>query len=430
MDMISTTKIIHHEFVAYAQQLNNYKSVVQIDKNSSQIIEQLGGLHNVIQLCLTNQNSPNIIKQNNFEKLKSIINIPNDHDNKHDTVKVNNNKSNTKFKVATKQNMSLNCINNIRDWHSSSITINVDVRNNLYCKYLPKKYSEFVLNALLLNKWYFAFMTGIVAIIATIEVLSQIFFEIDIALQLTGSPLIGCSILCIFLTSYTIGANISIVFLIFQTFDFWFKVFSLIQFSFAFVFWCYYRINNDMLNDNLAYVYLQVFIVWGICFFIFIIDAILIPQSFTGLKYFLITYVTFHVFGQSLFVYFQNPTNDIFYYPFGKWRVNETRIDIKTLLISSLVNLALFIFKPVAAELFRYLINLRQRFIGNRRMSHDHDNQNDFFEQFRCGLIHKKPKIQWKNPRRKMSVEMNNVLFHMNKSYNQLSTPLLEDQTV
>ena len=35
----------------------------------------MGGLHNVIQLCLTNENVIDIMDQHNFEALKSVINI-------------------------------------------------------------------------------------------------------------------------------------------------------------------------------------------------------------------------------------------------------------------------------------------------------------------------------------------------------------------
>ena len=412
---------IHQEFVGYANLLAQYKLknssmtaeinyTKNLEENTQQIIGQLGGLHNVIQLCLTNHNSTNIIHKHNLEQLKSIINIDSN-------ININQNDINSETKSVTDMNFKVNCTDNNYEWHKSCITINVDINDNLYVKYLPPKYGEFILNRILLNKWFFGVISAIFTFIFILEIMTNTL--LNGKYSAASKPLVSGSILSLLFVIYAIGANISIVYLIIQTFDFWYKMFNLIQYCFAFIY--YSNHDHDVHVNSIPqwYIYLQLSLSLTTCASISIVDAMLIPQSFSIVKYFLIVMVVFCVLIEALFVYVEHRSSDVYFLPFGNWRVDETRIDIKTLLISSSINMALFIFKPVPSAIYRFFkkkiktLKLQLATTGNININSGHISQNcDEYnynynynyntifdsEEFYSGLIHKRPRITWKNP--------------------------------
>ena len=454
--MTSTSKqATYEDFVLYANQLSAYKTKNSVqkqrkysrrlDNNTNLIIEQLGGLHNIIQLCLTNKNATDIIDKQKFDKLKSLINVDSNSTNDDDDENIN---------FVTKPNLSVNCNSSNYEWYNSCIIICVDIENNLYFKYLAKQFAHFVLHRILLNKWCFTIMTGIIVLIGIFETIDLIFF-VYLSKMGASSPIISSLILCLFFLIYTciIGANIGIVYLILQTFDFWFKMINLIQFSFAFAFWSNYRSQNGEFVPQ-WYVFMQLFIIWTLCLFVFIIDAIIIPQNVSKYKYFVIIIVVLFATAGCFSIYFWSRCGLVYYYPFGNWRIEETRIDIKALLLSSLINITIFLFKPIGSLLFRHLRRwsrdimikgacCRNGIVSRSVMSktanelHAHAHACDYdydydcgYEMYNCELIHKRPKIRWQNLNH-INVNVDNILFKgTNIKGNELKVPLLQHQSL
>ena len=71
---ISLSKLYDKETGKYDTEYEN-----SLQENSSQIIDNLGGLHNVIQLCMTNPKVENIVTPQNFRTIKKCINREENH---------------------------------------------------------------------------------------------------------------------------------------------------------------------------------------------------------------------------------------------------------------------------------------------------------------------------------------------------------------
>ena len=66
---------IHTAFASHLRDLynsnkENYEK--QLEQNTMKIIDNLGGLHNIIQLCLTNKNVSQTITHQNIDYLKTL----------------------------------------------------------------------------------------------------------------------------------------------------------------------------------------------------------------------------------------------------------------------------------------------------------------------------------------------------------------------
>ena len=114
----------------------------------------MGGLHNVIQLCLTNPNYTNTISQEQLELLREIITQTttiNDlsasrinsqppslsiiESSSVSTLNIDVINDNDKNNINSKTIL----VNNIYQFYTSSIIFDVNVNNNLYFKYLSNE---------------------------------------------------------------------------------------------------------------------------------------------------------------------------------------------------------------------------------------------------------------------------------------------------
>ena len=478
---------------------NNYHNL--ISSNSTQIIYQLGGLHNVLNLCLTHPNSSDFIsdkqlnslqKTVNIAQIKSISNIGNDPSNEapatrvdttemdphHDGIiarnvtstktvhldhelehddddhedehKMNINKANTigatlqsssnnynynnnngdgnvvgknnpSLIVASNKDSEIIGVNTIKEYHSKTVLITVNATNNIYFNYIfadvGQKYrGSYWFYSVLLNKWYPIGMLSIMALFGLIA-------EIVVIAGNNGNNESKADYNTVFILrtfmylivmgtwiSYIFAANIKIMFLIFETFDFWFKIFYVLLNNIASYQLLIHNNSQQNASDFVFYLYLIILVTsgWPVFFTAFIYDAIMMPNK--TVKYIFVILITLLMCYFVIYIYFY--FEDVFWNPFKSYNIKETKISLKSMFISSYVNIILFQLKPVLSPIVTRLKRKLKRWrkqlrSGNKNVSSNGNSDGDSSSENiqngngkqheQCGLIYKRPKLEWQN---------------------------------
>lgn len=276
------------------------------------------------------------------------------------------------------------------EYEKSSIVINIDAKNNLYFKYLSPSVADFMYYNVLLNKWYpIVSMT----IAATFAILAEIFrYFID---EYYGFLFLCIGYITVFMItlSYAFSANIEIVYLIIQTFDFWFKLWNLVLFAISILILFNYGIYHWP-------AYFQICVIsTTLCIFcvLFIIDSINIANN--KVKNGIIIFIAMYCVYQTVQSYFTDP--DILYNPFQRYDIDESQISFKSVFMSSLTNLGLFIMKPVLSKVAKKIL-IQSKICNFKRMQNAGPNNNAKYD--RCGLIYKRPKLHWNNKKKATTV--------------------------
>ena len=375
---------------------NTVNLLCTLEENQEQIISSFGGLANMIELCLTNPNASKYINNNcNSDHLDSFAQLLEmmDHTEQEDTtgdIKINtqackNNIQSQSLTVTTatefnRSRLTIDCYPNnnllfrLMNWNYWNILCtNTNISFLSVYKYILSKQLFLIvlcLSSILLIAWITAAFIDAVSDVIIVFLIFGSFMRV---------------LYCIALISIV---NITTVDLITNTFDFWFKVYNLLLW--IVVMW----INGFNTGENGLYVgfdpqgatgvlvivdQLSQLLTYFLCF---VEDAIPVPMNAKRcVIVLLIIAATINVLNRYFF------TPDFQWNPFNS---KYTQISFKSVLISSQVNLMIFISKPILSDIMRYCKN---RIRGVRYKSGNIVTEN--FNCYRSATIYKRPHVKW-----------------------------------
>ena len=188
--------------------------------------------------------------------------------------------------------------------------------------------------------------------------------------------------------SYIFSANFSIIVFIIQTFDFWYKMYNMTLFIVS-----AYFINLSFTENIIYYVTVSFTIICAYGFS-FIFDAISIQTKYKNL--FIITAVSWGVY-VALNVYFSVDDDHSTWNPFEKYNFQHSKINFKSILVSSQINLCLFMLKPIFIQISRKI----RRFICNNQNIRQNLNIKDYSSFIQSSyVLYKRPYVHWtSNPK-------------------------------
>ena len=375
-----------------------------LDKNSDEIAKVFGGWTNVLKLCLSNPAVTNIIidHDENFVALNRLVGLitTDDHiaqstKNKQSVKKHEQTNPSPKIttKIKTKDTGNSNHNNvvchNLVQFYTSSIIMNTNRNDIPLFRYQMtclsgntiSKIVSFTSNRL----WFVCLGCMSVAMVVSAEIVCFINFNgsavYDICQFLWDC---GNILMIIYSISALLHINVTIVQLIIQTFDFWFKCFNVFGFCLAHIMIENLSIGNALLLTASASL--------G-AFCIFVTDAF--PMSIAMRN---IGSVIVGVIPTFLAVlWFFKEEKEVVWNPFESMGGKYSQISLNTLRVSSMANLALFLLKPIMSNTFR---KLRKRiYYGNIDDDNNTDINNNGHDKkdfvHKSYFLYKRPKICW-----------------------------------
>ena len=216
-----------------------YQQVLNECQND--IIDAFGGLDAMIQLCLTNPEFSTDTYKSQFDAFKNLmesknIDIENEIKcnvtNKHNDVKIA-----TIGKIDNKHKQVI--LHNLEEFYRYSFGMMVYYSDSIYFIFLAPATAKYIFDHVLHTRMYPICCIIIFAILAIASQLYWYLFALEydaIYYALIKGPYcVGI----VFPLSYIFSANISMVTFIVQTFDFWYKMYNLMDYIIIF---CYCRI--------------------------------------------------------------------------------------------------------------------------------------------------------------------------------------------
>ena len=409
---------------------NLSKLTTALAEQQDQVVESFGGITNVVQLCLTHPDASKYVdtESTQFHKLKQILHTNNtststiknsstdsqtDHNMNSATESNYNNKAssinnanyNDKTLISRDNHyQSIQIVNNAAQYKDSRLIIDCNPKYSLLFRWIQNANIALSLYNVILNRksmivlLFLSSICGIVMFIHLYIVSMQTAF---VVCKSAASFIIACY--CI---SMLLIANITLVDLITSTFDFWFKVYNTIMFIGAI--WVRSYETNRGVNDNPiwndkfefgAQVMMQIGVVLAIIVLI-LIDAI--PLSIHIKRAAIGLYAIVLIYDVAI-LYFLRP--DFEWNPFNS---KYTQISFKSIIISSEMNIILFMVKPVLSDTIRHLkrcISVKIDSIYLRLCSKSDSTDYDIKENSnvivnkckyqRCGTVYKRPYLKW-----------------------------------
>ena len=226
---------------------------------------------------------------------------------------------------------------NLIDFYTHSMIIIADLDENIFHKkiHLSLAHTQFILNKILLTQW-FPICIGIIIAVN--------YFTAMVYWHFVGHDwlyaffiMVACLTTIISSSFYILSANINICWFILQTFDFWYKTYNIILGAISNYFINFYC-KETVISTNLAILFA--------CATLFISDAILISNKSKNI---LITVMVCIMVFSVIYAYFVAP--DVYWNPFNS---KISKISIKSTMISSYINLVVFVLKPIFSQIGRY----------------------------------------------------------------------------
>ena len=414
------------------------------------IIINLGGLGNVIAKCLTDSNYyTQNMKQENIQNLNNLFadkckeeqkiqsskcmqlqEIQSNKINKNNfngldsnsmtTLTNNYDCQNDHDHDSNKKNVTL--CSSIDQFDNLQLIYSVDKKNCSYFKCLPDYIAEFIVDRILASKWCVIIFMIWVIICATIYVVDYSYTipnnKNDSINYIGDTTLMICYISIFFCgLSWFLSGNINVFKLIIKTFDFWFKIYNTILFFIG----LYYIIfnsggNSKWINDSQRSNFLLYFHICEllgmivVAITVFCVDALFIPAKikytiliFSSLLAFITAYILFGMIDGNKYNYNYNP--------FGAWEY--TVINFKDIAIGSLLNLGVFVAKPVimicTGKFKTWFNNIKK---SNWNISHVKNLSSASYKRYKSTTIYKRPIFEWyteTNERRMSAIGSNTV---------------------
>ena len=351
-------------------------------ENQQQIISSFGGLGNMIELCLTNPNASQYMNDNSnplnsfAQLLQTIDNTV--HENDTGETKINTQAESLTVSTAIKFylcKLTIDCYptNNLLFILMSNLCTNTKISFPSVYNYILSKQLILIvlfLNSTLIIAW---------AVAAYFDAISDVLIII---------LMFGAFIRILYCMALVSTVNITMVDLITNTFDFWFKVYNVLIWIISLWINAYnineYGVHNAWDSDGIIGMativdQLSQMLVF---FMFFIEDAI--PLSVNAKKGAIILFTiaaTINVMFRYFFL------QDFQWNPFNS---EYTKISFKSIIISSQINLIIFISKPILSDIMRYL---RNRICGIRYTYGNKVTEN--YNCHRCATIYKRPYLKW-----------------------------------
>ena len=384
-----------------------------LTENQVDVILAFGGMTNIIELCLTNPSVSDTMDSNSqqFQKFVQLLQASGSNNDcslsKAATYK-NNGVLSTSSKTIIKNNPHDDKIMILRteeDYNDCKMIIDSNANNSLYFKLIDNKiiaksiYNIILSKKLVCSLFAISLVTWIVDLILTETVTNN-----DNNNNVRFYFIIWLFVIYIISIFYVISvgftANTMIISLILNTFDFWFKIYNLIL-GFS-VWWIRsYCINHDKeFQQNLSSSGSGSDVFWSTsiemaakcmgqfcvcvgCVMIFCLDAI---DASISIKRLMISISSIAFAYEAIYQYFYTP--DYQYNPFNS---KYTDISFKSLILSSYINLFIFITKPLYRDVLYYIKNICSNDNNSAPTNHD----SDVTHYQRCGTVYKRPYVKW-----------------------------------
>ena len=235
-------------------------------------------------------------------------------------------------------------------------TIIVDAKNNLYFILFSDKVASFMVYKVVLSKRYLIITSILMFLIGLIDIFTSTNTDKSIINGLIS--FIFNSVIFFNCVIYALSLNLDICFLIFTKFDFWFKMVNLIGFIISDL-----MTEDDLINIHWLAIYLRIALI-SLLLIIFMIDAMLFLN--TKIKIILLVLLGFGCTLRIIVNFFE--IEDTYSWnPFKSYNFDETNINWKSMYISSLTNMAIFIMKPVFTIFGSYCKHKIKKFTRRRR---------------------------------------------------------------
>ena len=405
-------------FLKETQHDPKYKE--QLSSNALSIVFVLGGIENVLTLCLTH---PDADKDYCGQVLTSIKQLIPQLDNKVTAtsdnlgdfqpprlalvpstsgtgtitpIKASTSPLQDSQPIATKTIMVQNPI----EYYQSAIIFNPVMNSNLYFKWLNYDRASWMMS-IVFNKWYgFGYVTAVCVIFFLASMVEMIYGSNN-SVYLIFTILSG--ILPIFLGIFLIlSMNLDIIEIIYNSFDFWFKIWNLIIWEFSYM-WINIKSENRIAIDWILGMLSAV-----VSFLtIFTIDALPVDYKIKRKALFSIALIFLYLIIVRYFTY-----DELYIHPLGSYSPKHTRINVKSLFLGSYANIVLFVAKPVLGDVGRWLLRKYLQYTQNIRFQsdndNDNDNDNDKQQVERFVSLYKRSKVKW-NKRKIISKHVKSI---------------------
>ena len=440
--------VVLREF-KFVKDANEAKLAALLDKHQTQVIESFGGLLSMIELCLTNNTASQHIDihSKQFKLFEQILKDTNgeqrdENESKEQVdIKFNGDKNNNKntqvqslanthpTKVSSlipisKPQRQIQITHTQSEFDHSMMILDCNQKNNVWFRLINneivgKKFYHFILSRIYFGIVCLSLFAYAISIVLWLYWDSHtISINIVITLEIIQSIL--AIIYCI---SLMLTANIFILKLIVNTFDFWFKSYNAILGVIAldFLYLNDLNVNHRLPRESVASLFsanMTVVELILISFTFFCVDAI--PVSI-NMKRILFALISLMMTRFMVVEYFYG--EDYEWNPFDEHDFKYAKISLKSVVISSGINVILFMGKPMFVDLIRYVQKLTKLKCScnihsnsesndtsvNSKSNNDdkHDeskthmhinphNDNDMdYCLTRCSTVYKRPFIKW-----------------------------------
>ena len=273
-------------------------------------------------------------------------------------------------------------VSTIGEYFTSRIVIKTNETNNFYFKRFAES-NAIKYHKIVTSKLYSFVAFGVCCILALIgEIIfkssDQSQFDAGHACYIVAGMITFCYSL-----SLLASVNLKIMYLIVNTFDFWIKIINIITAQMAFIVLEIVQSRSGVLPwlSNIVALCAEICVVL-VCF----IDGLNIPfivkKYISVLSAVLIGYV-------GIYTFFFTP--DFIWNPFESFRY--TQVSFKSVYLSCLINLCVFMLKPFFSKLMR---GLRRKLCSIGALSPGTKYIGDNVSTYqRCSSVYKRPFLQW-----------------------------------
>ena len=401
------------QFLQEAQQDPYCKE--QLSSNALSIVSLLGGIENVLTLCLTHPDTDKDYCDQVLSSIKQIIPQLDDKiasDNLLDTqpsiqlaivpsVTITPIAGPTHVHAPTpaQKTMKTMMVQTPREYHNSAIIVNPDINHNLYFKWLSYEKASKMMS-IIFTKWY---SIGCVTLVGIMMLLSSLMELEDSSNHLIYLiyliAVVTSEILpIIFSITWILSMNLNMINIIRNSFDFWFKMWNLVIWEFSYI--CInIKIEHDTVIDLIIQVLSSVITFCAI----FTIDAVPVKYSIKRKTLFIIAIIL------SFFIIVRYFTYDDYLYmnPFESYNFKYTKMSVKSLHLGAYTNIVLFVAKPMLGDGARWLSarcclcctnkdkkksTNRERVFGTNVKNVDKGNN----DVERSVLLYKRSKVKWR----------------------------------
>ena len=389
------------QFLRDMQKDSNWN--VKLSQNALSIISILGGMDNVITLCLTHPDKDEaycnqvLLSINQMVADIEIVSGDDDTQSHQKTLiddlilaqhpRINKTKITSTSPKARPPALTSSphvMVQNPKEYLNSCIIMNPDTCNNLYFKWLSRDKANWIVNVVT-NEWY--------CIGSTILSLSFYFFSYWAKIVYGPQSMlftmlrIMCTILGTILGALLVlTMNLDIIELIQNSFDFWFKMWNLIIWEVCFI---WININHMRSVTELITTVLLTFML-HLC--IFLIDAVPVKYN---IKRKLLVILACILSGLIIMVYFTY--QNVYFDPFKSYNFEFTNISIKDSFLGSYCNISLFVAKPLINDTCRWFQIMRLRCSAKcNGKNNDVKNTNTVGRDIeRFVSLYKRSKVKW-----------------------------------